>query len=354
MSFQATVYYVMIASPSGVCEERERIVTLLMDWNREYSESLGVVLLPLKWEDDAAPYMGRHPQTTINKQMCDKSDLLIALFKTKLGTPTEQFESGTVEEIEYHRNSNKNVLLYFYEGNIPNNIDLEELKRLKEYKEKIWDEKRTLTGSYKNVDELLKSLSKDLRITFKQEILPPSSNAIEKQMEKYMEDHTISVEEINALFDKKIDKIPSVSIKSVPNSAGGETLFIEEVVPAYSDESFSGTFEFDYSNNNGIFTIGYGEHRFETKWSKASDKSIYAYSDAKGIDAIARIKSVNDIDRKPNGQYDFSSRYRNVQIGDAILWKNECGNYAITLIEEIQDDTRGADCDKLKCKYKIY
>ena len=56
-------------------------------------------LLPLKWEDDAAPYMGRHPQTTINKQMCDKSDLLIALFKTKLGTPTEQFESGTVEEI---------------------------------------------------------------------------------------------------------------------------------------------------------------------------------------------------------------------------------------------------------------
>ena len=40
MSFQATVYYVMIASPSDVCEERERIVTLLMDWNREYSESL--------------------------------------------------------------------------------------------------------------------------------------------------------------------------------------------------------------------------------------------------------------------------------------------------------------------------
>lgn len=345
MAFQATVYYIMIASPSDVCEERERIVNLLMDWNREYSESLGVVLLPLKWEDDAAPYMGRHPQTTINKQMCDKSDLLIALFKTKLGTPTEQFESGTVEEIEYHRNSNKNVMLYFYEGNIPNNTDLEELKRLKEYKEKIWSEKRTLTGSYKNVDELLNSLFKDLRITFKQEILHPSSNVLEKQIEKYMEDHTISVEEINALFDKKIDKIPSVSIKS---------LFIEEVIPAYSDEAFSGTFEFDYSNNNGIFTIGYGEYRFETKWSKASDKSIYAYSDAKGIDAIARIKSLNDIDRKPNGQYDFSSRCRDVQIGDAILWKNQYGNYAVTLIEEIQDDTRGADCDKLKCKYKIY
>lgn len=354
MAFQATVYYVMIASPSDVCEERERIVNLLMEWNREYSESLGVVLLPLKWEDDAAPYMGRHPQTTINKQMCDKSDLLIALFKTKLGTPTERFESGTVEEIEYHCNSNKNVMLYFYEGKIPNNVDFEELKRLNEYKEKIRSEKRTLTRSYKNVNVLLKSLFKDLRITFKQEILHPSSNVLEKQIEKYVENHTISIEEIDALFDDKKDEISSVSITSIPNTTEGETLFIEEVCPVYSDEAFSGIFEFDYSNNNGIFTIGYGEHRFETKWSKASDKSIYAYSDSKGIDAIAKIKSLNDIDRKPNGQYDFSSRCRNVQIGDAVLWKNQYGNYAVTLIEEIQDDTRGADFDKLKCKYKVY
>ena len=69
---------------------------------------------------------------------------------------------------------------------------------------------------------------------------------------------------------------------------------------------------------------------------------------------VEKENSLIDIDRKPNGQYDFSSSCRNVQICDAILWKNECGNYAITLIEEIQDDTRGADCDKLKCKYKIY
>ena len=48
MAFQANVYYVMIASPSDVCEERERIVNLLMDWNREHTESLGVVLLPYK------------------------------------------------------------------------------------------------------------------------------------------------------------------------------------------------------------------------------------------------------------------------------------------------------------------
>lgn len=45
----------------------------------------------------------------------------------------------------------------------------------------------------------------------------------------------------------------------------------------YSSKRQKGKKTFDYSNNNGLFTIGKNELLFETKWSKASDQSINTY-----------------------------------------------------------------------------
>lgn len=52
------------------------------------------------------------------------------------------------------------------------------------------------------------------------------------------------------------------------------------------NNGLSGSFQFDYSNNNGVYKIGSGRYEFDFKWSKASDKSIHAYNDAKNISAI--------------------------------------------------------------------
>lgn len=122
----------------------------------------------------------------------------------------------------------------------------------------------------------------------------------------------------------------------------------------YANERFYGTFTFDYSNNNGEFDIGEGEHLFTTRWSKASDKSIYAYKDASNIDSIARIKAPCELTKKLSGEFDFSSRCRTPNIGDIIIWKNRNGKYAATKIISILDDTRGADHDELTCEYVIY
>ena len=93
---------------------------------------------------------------------------------------------------------------------------------------------------------------------------------------------------------------------------------------------------------------------FTTKWSKASNTSIHAYSDSTDIDSIALIKNVKDLSSLNLIDADFSSRCRTAQIGDAVVWKNINGYYAVTKIVSIKDDSRGDTKDELECKYVIF
>jgi hypothetical protein len=118
----------------------------------------------------------------------------------------------------------------------------------------------------------------------------------------------------------------------------------------------NGSFSFDYSNNNGIYVIGDNEWKFSTKWSKGSNKIIHAYSDAGDIDCIARIKNTSNLSNIPKDtllEQDYSSRCRDIRIGDVAIWKNIHGHYLLTLVKQINDDTRGDDTDMLVCEYKI-
>jgi hypothetical protein len=96
----------------------------------------GVLLQPLMWERDATPEAGA-PQAVINRQLVDKADILIGLFWTRLGTPTTEAESGTVEEIERMIAADKPVLLYFSRlPVVPESIDVGEYSRFIEAREK--------------------------------------------------------------------------------------------------------------------------------------------------------------------------------------------------------------------------
>ena len=136
---------------------------------------------------------------------------------------------------------------------------------------------------------------------------------------------------------------------------GNNVVALSSTTKVYACEAEQGSFTFDYSNNDGKFTIGKDEYLFTTEWSKASNRSIHAYSDPSNIDSIARIKAPCTLSKeKLTGEYDFSSRCRTPNIGDIIIWKNIFGNYAATPIIAISDDTRGANHDELTCEYVIY
>ena len=136
---------------------------------------------------------------------------------------------------------------------------------------------------------------------------------------------------------------------------GNNVVALSSTTKVYACEAEQGSFTFDYSNNDGKFTIWKDEYLFTTEWSKASNRSIHAYSDPSNIDSIARIKAPCTLSKeKLTGEYDFSSRCRTPNIGDIIIWKNIFGNYAATQIIAISDDTRGANHDELTCEYVIY
>jgi Domain of unknown function (DUF4062) len=110
MTFQANVFRVLIASPSDVQAERELIVRVIQEWNDANAVERQVALLPVRWETHTTPELGR-PQEIINRQIVDSCDLLIGVFWTRIGSPTDEAESGTLEEIERVASQGKLVLL---------------------------------------------------------------------------------------------------------------------------------------------------------------------------------------------------------------------------------------------------
>ncbi len=113
MPYKAKVVKVMIATPGDVALDRKVIRDTIYEWNFVHSEDKDLVLLPVGWESHASLSMGERPQAIINKQVLKDCDLLIAVFWTRLGTPTGKSASGTVEEIEEHLKAGRPAMIYF-------------------------------------------------------------------------------------------------------------------------------------------------------------------------------------------------------------------------------------------------
>lgn len=136
MPYSATVYNVMIASPSDVTVERMIIREIISEWNSVNSNHKQVVLLPIGWESHSSPEMGDRPQAIINKQVLKDADLLIGVFWTRIGTATGEYGSGTIEEIEEHIKVGKPAMLYFSSVPImPESVDRTQYDMLIKFKE---------------------------------------------------------------------------------------------------------------------------------------------------------------------------------------------------------------------------
>lgn len=139
--YLAKVYKIMIGAPSDIREEIQIAKDVIQKWNSINSEYKRRVLLPLHWSDNAYPEMGIHPQKSINRMVVEKSDLLICIFCSRLGSPTDTHKSGSIEEIDEHIKAGKDVMVFFKKNApIPRSTsDLEQMKRLLEYKETVRD-----------------------------------------------------------------------------------------------------------------------------------------------------------------------------------------------------------------------
>lgn len=166
MAYEAKVFRVLIASPSDVVEEREIAVKTIQEWNDLNSSERQIVLLPLRWETHTAPEYGKRPQEVINRQIVDHCDLLIGIFWTRIGSPTGIQDSGTLEEIDRVAASGKPVMLYFSKAlKNPDDIDTEQLTKLREFKKKTYPKAlvENYSGQVEFRDKLAKHIDMQLR-----------------------------------------------------------------------------------------------------------------------------------------------------------------------------------------------
>lgn len=251
MSFIATAYQVLIASPSDVPEQRKKIPEILNKWNTANSVYYEIVFLPVKWETHAVPEMGDRPQAIINKQLVENSDILIGTFWTKLGSHTGVAESGTVEEIQEFMKSNKKVMLYFSSVPVmPDSIDFQQYEKLKGFKADC--QQKGLYDSYSTLEE------------FEQKLYNHLTAFAQSQMSKK---------------------------KEITNNISKNTLLVQYYLPNYC--SFSSRFKALKRDNlvNSKFIVRKKEE-LKHLIKEISDIKLKSYSE------INNDKSDNDIDNK--------------------------------------------------------
>jgi hypothetical protein len=161
MPFSAIVLQILIASPSDTADERKLLRQVIFDWTSEHAQDTGVVALPILWETDAVPEMGERPQAILNRQLVERCDVLIGTFWTRLGTPTGEEPSGTVEEVRRFRNDGKPVLLYFSDQPAaPSTVDTAQIEALRHFKAEC--DREGIALLYTSLEELERLVSRNL------------------------------------------------------------------------------------------------------------------------------------------------------------------------------------------------
>jgi len=159
--YQASAVKVMIASPSDVAPERDAARDVLREWNVIHSEDKKIVLMPIGWETHARPTMGERPQAIINKQVLEGCDVLVAMFWTRIGSPTGTAVSGTVEEIHEHVAAGKPTMIYFSSAPVvPGNIDQAQWQALVGFR--TWCEERGLVETYESLADFRQKLARQI------------------------------------------------------------------------------------------------------------------------------------------------------------------------------------------------
>ena len=110
-----TVYDLLISCPGDVEEFVDDIENAVDRFNRLFGGSHHMRVDTKYWKRDSYPQMGDKPQNILNRQFANNCDMVVAVFWTKFGTPTDRYGSGTEEEIENMISSRKQVFLYFLE-----------------------------------------------------------------------------------------------------------------------------------------------------------------------------------------------------------------------------------------------
>jgi hypothetical protein len=129
---------VTLCGPSDVAKEIAFATQVINDWNCQHGEQRGFWVKHQHWSTDSYPDALETGQGAINKQLIDSTDILVAIFWSRIGTATANAESGTVEEIQRAIKRGRKVMVYFSDLEpLPAGAPTDQLNRLWAFRQQL-------------------------------------------------------------------------------------------------------------------------------------------------------------------------------------------------------------------------
>jgi hypothetical protein len=125
MTQTITLYRIFVASPSDVKEERLLLEEAINEINLSTLFRNNIRAELVKWETHVNPGIGDYPQKVVNDAIGDNYDIFLGIFWSKFGSPTQEYNSGTEEElynaIRIHKEASKpiKIMMYFRQTPVP-------------------------------------------------------------------------------------------------------------------------------------------------------------------------------------------------------------------------------------------
>lgn len=165
MAQNVTLYNLLISCPGDVKDEVALVESAVDEFNELYADPLGITIKTRHWNKSSYAQSGGKPQALLNEQFVNKCDAAVAIFWTKFGSPTDEYGSGTEEEIEIMLRSGKQVFMYFSDKPIsPSQMSDEGYKKILEFRERYKD--RGVYFTYSSDEEFRKRFFAHLSMHF--------------------------------------------------------------------------------------------------------------------------------------------------------------------------------------------
>lgn len=137
-------------------EEINCVEECVTQFNTLYSDALGIEIVNQALEKKLLCSVRWKPQALLNEQFVNDCDAAVAILWTRFGTPTDEYGSGTEEEVEIMLSSGKQVFMYFSDKPLsPSQMNEESYKKVQAFREKYKD--RGIYFTYSS-DEEFKTL----------------------------------------------------------------------------------------------------------------------------------------------------------------------------------------------------
>ena len=158
------LFKIFLASPSDTEDERLAAKEVVDEINKSTGSRDNFMLELLTWENDTYPSVGVDGQDVINKQIGNDYQIFVGIMWKKFGSPTKRADSGTEEEfnLAYERYTTKKdiqIMFYFKSAPIPQEADLMQAQKVKDFKKKIEG-----LGAYYKLFDSNKDFEKKLRM----------------------------------------------------------------------------------------------------------------------------------------------------------------------------------------------